>query len=87
MKRYSHWIATLCMCVIALPAFANQVTARILSPTTAVVPGDTYWFALALEIEPGWNTYWKNPGTTGLPPVLTVNDQTPECSPTPQRKK
>lgn len=87
MKRYSHWIATLCLCVIALPAVANQVTARILSPTTAVVPGETYWFALALEIEPGWNTYWKNPGTTGLPPVLTVNDQTPELLfPTPATK-
>jgi thiol:disulfide interchange protein DsbD len=87
MKRTAYWIVALCLCVFALPAVANQVTARILSPTTAVVPGETYWFALALEIEPGWNTYWKNPGTTGLPPVLTVNAQTPELLfPTPVTK-
>ena len=53
---------------------ANQVQARLLLPTTAVVPGETLWFALSLQIKPGWHTYWKNPGSTGLPPTLQLGD-------------
>lgn len=26
--------------------------------------------ALALELEPGWKTYWRSPGDSGLPPVF-----------------
>jgi thiol:disulfide interchange protein DsbD len=53
---------------------ANQVTARLISPVESVVPGDTVWFGLSLEIADGWNTYWKNAGSTGLPPTLELSD-------------
>ena len=53
---------------------ANQVTARLLTSAETVVPGDTLWFGLSLEIADGWNTYWKNAGSTGLPPTLELND-------------
>jgi DsbC/DsbD-like thiol-disulfide interchange protein len=60
----------------------NQVRAQLLSPVEAVVPGSTVWFGLALTIAPGWNTYWSNPGVTGLPPSVTFgegdNSITPE---------
>ena len=53
----------------ALPVMsqANQVTARLITPVESVVPGDALWFGLSLEITEGWNTYWKNAGSTGLP--------------------
>tara|TARA_B100001093_G_scaffold23106_2_gene20523 strand:+ start:1950 stop:3962 length:2013 start_codon:yes stop_codon:yes gene_type:complete len=53
---------------------ANQVTAKLLASVEAVAPGNTLWFGLSLEIADGWNTYWKNAGSTGLPPTLELND-------------
>ena len=60
----------------ALPVLsqANQVTARLITPVESVVPGDVLWFGLSLEIAEGWNTYWKNAGSTGLPPSLELSD-------------
>ncbi|MDR0250655.1 MAG: thioredoxin family protein [Burkholderiales bacterium] len=58
--------------------FAGQVGAQTPSPVKAtlfsnienVVPGTTFTVALRLNIAPGWHTYWKNPGDTGLPTTI-----------------
>ena len=60
---------------------ANQVTARVITPVESVVPGETLWFGLSLEIAGGWNTYWKNAGSTGLPPTLELSDGQIEIQP------
>lgn len=44
------------------------VSAELL-PATAQ-PDGTVITALRLELEPGWKTYWRSPGETGVPPVL-----------------
>ncbi len=36
-----------------------------------VGPGDKIWAALKLELDPGWHTYWRNPGDSGLPGSIT----------------
>lgn len=74
MKRILQ--AYLLSLLAVLPGFsqANQVTARLITPVESVVPGDTLWFGLSLEIADGWNTYWKNAGSTGLPPSLELSD-------------
>lgn len=49
-------------------AIATEHTrATLLSEHRAVAPGSSFWVALKLEIDPGWHTYWKNPGDSGLP--------------------
>ena len=72
------WIVKVCVLslLVLLPVLsqANQVTARLITPVESVVPGDTLWFGLSLEIAEGWNTYWKNAGSTGLPPSLELTD-------------
>ena len=72
------WILKVCVLSLfaVLPGLsqANQVTARLITPVESVVPGDTLWFGLSLEIAEGWNTYWKNAGSTGLPPSLELSD-------------
>ena len=60
---------------------ANQVTARVITPVESVVPGEKLWFGLSLEIADGWNTYWKNAGSTGLPPTLELSDGQIEIHP------
>jgi thiol:disulfide interchange protein len=36
-----------------------------------VQPGKPLTFGLQLQHQPGWHTYWKNPGDSGLPTQLT----------------
>ena len=72
------WILKVCVLssFIVLSGFtqANQVKARLVTPVESVIPGDTLWFGLSLEITEGWNTYWKNAGSTGLPPSIELSD-------------
>jgi thiol:disulfide interchange protein DsbD len=79
------WILKACIYSLfaVLPPLtqANQVTARVIAPVESVVPGETLWFGLSLEIADGWNTYWKNAGSTGLPPTLELSDGQIEIQP------
>ena len=79
------WIFKACIYSLfaVLPSLtqANQVTARVITPVESVVPGRTLWFGLSLEIADGWNTYWKNAGSTGLPPTLELSDGQIEIHP------
>ena len=49
---------------------AGHVAAQLVSEQTALVPGSTATLALRLAIAPGWHTYWRNPGESGLPTTL-----------------
>ena len=31
-----------------------------------IVPGGTFTVGVRMEMDPGWHTYWKNPGDAGL---------------------
>lgn len=48
----------------------SHVAAQLVAEQTALVPGTTATVALRLAIEPGWHTYWRNPGESGLPTTL-----------------
>jgi DsbC/DsbD-like thiol-disulfide interchange protein len=56
--------------VHAAPVKALHVTVDLLAESTAVVPGKPLWLLLQFTPEDGWHTYWKNPGDSGLAPVL-----------------
>ena len=36
-----------------------------------VAPGQPLWLGLQITHQPGWHTYWRNPGDSGLPTELT----------------
>ena len=36
-------------------------------------PGATVWVAIRQTVQPGWHTYWVNPGETGLPTSVSWN--------------
>lgn len=42
----------------------TRASLSIESPSVA--PGQTVWAAVRLEMEPGWHTYWKDPGDSGM---------------------
>ncbi len=83
-----HWIAQLLLtwlAATALPALAldlptgpvvktAQVRAELLAHAPeGVAPGKPLWLGLQLQHAPGWHSYWKNPGDSGLPTELRWN--------------
>lgn len=56
----------------------------------SIQPGTPFWVAIKVDIDPGWHTYWQNPGETGVACSIdwTVAEgvQEKECAwPIPER--
>jgi len=49
----------------------RHVKASLVSEAAAVVPGQSLFVGVRLEIEKGWHTYWLNPGDSGLATRVT----------------
>jgi thiol:disulfide interchange protein len=48
----------------------RHVAVSLIAETRGVVPGQPFHLALRQQIEPGWHTYWSNPGDSGLPTAI-----------------
>jgi thiol:disulfide interchange protein DsbD len=68
MRAPTHLLAAALFGLTALPAH-SQVAASLVSAGASVEPGAPITVAVVLEHQPGWHTYWLNPGT-GLPTKL-----------------
>jgi thiol:disulfide interchange protein DsbD len=53
------------------PVTSPRVTATLLSGRDAVAPGERFTVAMVQKIAPGWHTYWRNPGDSGEPTIIT----------------
>ena len=72
----------------ALPSFggsslaAHHTQAKLILSADTARPGDMIWAGVDMKMEPGWHTYWKNPGAAGLatkiewqlPPGVTAGE-------------
>ena len=47
------------------PRFHTRVT--LLADVASIRPGVPFTAGVLLHMDPGWHTYWENPGETGLP--------------------
>lgn len=45
----------------------SPIDVALVSDQSGIVPGQSFTVALHQKIAPGFHTYWKNPGTVGLP--------------------
>ena len=54
----------------AKSADGRHVMASLVAETQNLVPGQPLRLALRQQIEPGWHTYWSNPGESGAPTTL-----------------
>lgn len=70
MKRLLIFLAASTVWLLpgALPAAHTQ--ARLVLSAAAAKPGDTITAGVHLKMDPGWHTYWKNPGGPGLPTTI-----------------
>ncbi len=47
-----------------------HVTAQIYSEDRQIAPSEIFWLLLKFDIEKDWHLYWKNPGDSGLAPII-----------------
>ncbi|MDH5737785.1 MAG: protein-disulfide reductase DsbD family protein, partial [Gammaproteobacteria bacterium] len=75
-------ISSLSLSLLANPVKPGKVEVALISEMTSIKPGATQRLALVQRIDPGWHTYWINPGDSGasttlswmLPEGVTVGD-------------
>jgi thiol:disulfide interchange protein DsbD len=63
------------VCSAITPAQAAHTQARIVLAAESARPGETIQAGIHLHMDPGWHTYWRNSGQSGLP--TTVEWQLP----------
>ncbi|MGH7442267.1 MAG: protein-disulfide reductase DsbD domain-containing protein, partial [bacterium] len=51
----------------------DPAKAALISDSQGFVPGQGFTLALRLDQDPGWHTYWKDPGDAGLPTTLNLS--------------
>ncbi len=68
-------LATL-VALASTSANAAHTRASLFLSASAAKPGDTITAGIRLQMEPGWHTYWKNPGASGM--ATTITWQLPE---------
>ena len=69
---------TFCAFLLLTPPFVSPAPAQSVAPhprhtqvslvadVRGIVPGGSFTVGLLMEMDPGWHTYWKNPGDAGL---------------------
>ena len=67
---FAALIGGLILAAAPLARAAEPVAARLVPESAGISPGTTLWVDLHLDIAPGWHTYWRNPGDSGLPTEL-----------------
>ena len=81
LKGRSERFAAACTGILVLAALTLQVAqaapvktdhtrAELLAETASVQPGEPFTIGLSLSPDPGWHTYWINPGDAGKPAKL-----------------
>jgi DsbC/DsbD-like thiol-disulfide interchange protein len=45
--------------------------ATLVSSLRTVAPGSSFEVAVKIDLDPGWHTYWRNPGDAGIPPTIS----------------
>ncbi|WP_375515774.1 protein-disulfide reductase DsbD domain-containing protein [uncultured Nostoc sp.] len=54
----------------ANPVKTEHVQTQLVSEVSSIQPGKPFWVGLHFQIKPGWHTYWKNPGDSGVAPSI-----------------
>jgi thiol:disulfide interchange protein DsbD len=70
------WLTAVLFVAAVSSASAANTQARLILAQETARPGDTVLAGIHLHMNPGWHTYWKNSGQSGLP--TTIDWQLPQ---------
>lgn len=63
-------VFVLAAAVNASPVSTENTTVELVSEAGFAAPGSQFWVALKVTPRPGWHTYWRNPGDSGMPTTI-----------------
>jgi len=61
------------LAVESAPVTTTHTTAALITEADSFRPGRAIRAGLRLKMQPGWHTYWLNPGDAGAPPTLDIS--------------
>ncbi|NBZ95563.1 MAG: hypothetical protein EBR40_03920, partial [Proteobacteria bacterium] len=67
----SLFIAWILLSATAFAATGEGVKVWMTTDAVPIQAGTPFPVTIALDLEPGWHTYWQYPGDSGLPPKVT----------------
>lgn len=71
INRRGLLLLILAVFLVISPAIAQTgLTVQLVPETSAIVPGETFRVGLFIHHEPGWHTYWRQPGIVGVPTTM-----------------
>ncbi len=76
MKRLASLLILSGALALASGAYAQALggphaQTRLVAATRTATPGTTVNLAIIQDLQPGWHTYWRNPGDSGEAPTLS----------------
>lgn len=81
MARPAVLIRVFWFLVLSLFAFSAQAASVVTTPQVraelvahapeGIAPGKSFWLGFLIHHQPEWHTYWRNPGDSGLPTMLS----------------
>lgn len=66
-------ISVMTVAALAAPHRTDHVVAELVAERSAIQAGQALQIGLSLAHQPGWHSYWRNPGDSGLPTSLDWN--------------
>jgi len=73
-RRNLRWVhAAICALLVCSPGRAAEPAGdrmRLIADRDTIARGVPFTLAVELQTQPGWHTYWLNPGDAGLTPTL-----------------
>ncbi|SKB03116.1 Thiol-disulfide interchange protein, contains DsbC and DsbD domains [Prosthecobacter debontii] len=64
----AHWLLITCFALLLGTASAQTgLSIQLVPETTAIVPGQPFRVGIYIQHQPGWHTYWRQPGIVGVP--------------------
>ena len=70
VRRVLNLLSAVLLCLNGLPARAAHTQASLVLAAETAQPGDTVLAGVHLRMDPGWHTYWQNPGGSGTPTTI-----------------
>ncbi|KDA02455.1 DsbD family thioredoxin [Hyphomonas oceanitis SCH89] len=58
----------------AAPVDGGHARVELIAERSSVMPGETIYAALKMDLDPDWHVYWRNAGDAGLPPELIYRE-------------
>lgn len=65
----AFWVAAFVV-LLTVSADAAATRASVVLPVSVARPGTIITAAVRLEMSPGWHTYWRNSGASGIPTAI-----------------